>query len=216
MLNLNDSSRFNIKASFVIPLSFLCCSLVMDSVANADCKVHEFGTSLFKDKKWIVESRGDRWKVKAPHFYKNLRLGVAFGFSSVRAKADLYIYDAGISNINEIDLEQQLRQAVSDIVHRYQRYDPDAELYELAYPKSMYSHISFINDALAIFVSKPSTDEVTFVSMGVANGCFHKVRYTQAVASDKKLSEKRVEGAFGISRFLNSLHFFLWDSGYFR
>ena len=135
MLNLNDNSRFNIKALFVIPLSFLCCSLVMHPVVNADCKVLDIGTSLFKDTKWIVESRGDRWKVKAPHFYKNLRLGVSFGFSSVRAKADLYIYDAGISNINEIDLEQQLRQAVSDIVHGYQRYDPDAELYELAYQK---------------------------------------------------------------------------------
>ena len=118
MLNLNDNSRFNIKALFVIPLSFLCCSLVMHSVANADCKVLEIGTSLFKDKKWIVESGGDRWKVKDPHFFKDQRGGVAFGFSSVRAKADLYIYDAGISNIGKMDLEQELRNAVLDIVYR--------------------------------------------------------------------------------------------------
>lgn len=172
--------------------------------AYAICKVPSF--EKFANEKWTVDQ---------PHFYDDSDLGYSFKFNAHEATGDLYVYDLGISSDIEKDWEQQFKQAVSNIFYRYKKLEPDAKLSDpMLIPNQLFSHLKLINIAAFIVVSKKPTYAISIVSMGLGNGCFHKFRYTQLIASSEKSDV--AEGLRGFAEIANSIHIALLNTNYLQ
>ena len=150
--------------------------MVFSSPSFAGCKVPSF--EKFTNAKWTVDK---------PYYFEDSGLGFSFQFDSPKATGNLYVYDLGISRDLEKDWKQQFKQSISDIYYHYEKEVPDAKLSNpRLVPDKLVSHLKLINVAAFIVVSKKPVEQLTIVSMGMANGCFHKFRYTQTMVSSEK------------------------------
>ena len=82
-------------------------------------------------------------------------------------------------------------------------------------PDKLISHLKLINVAAFIVVSKKPVEQLTIVSMGMANGCFHKFRYTQMMVSSEK-TDVILDGLLGFSGITNSIHSALLFTNYLQ
>jgi hypothetical protein len=172
--------------------------------AYAICKVPSF--EKFTNEKWTVDQ---------PHYYDDSQFGFSFRFNTKEATGNLYVYDLGISSDAAKDWKRQFKQAVSDIFYRYEKQEPDAKLSDpMLVPNLLFSHLKLINEAAYIVVSRKPTYAISVVSMGMENGCFHKFRYTQLIASSDKSDV--VEGLRGFAEIANSIHIALINTDYLQ
>ena len=157
-----------------------------------------------------------KWNVDEPHYYDDSRLGFSFAFNAPLAKGTFYVYDLGISSDLENHWKEQFRKAVSDIFYRYEKQEPDAKLSNpIPVPNRLISHIKFINDAAFIVVlKKNTTNDMTIVSIGMINGCFHKFRYTQLISSSAKSDV--AGGLMGFAEIVNSIQDALLKTDYLQ
>ena len=180
-------------------------SVMLSTVSFAGCKVPSF-------KKFT----NAEWTVGEPYYYEDSGLGFSFKFNSPNATGDLYVYDLGISSDLEKDWKQQFKQSISDIFYRYQKQAPDAELSSpRRVPDSIFSHLKLVDAAAFMVISKEPMEQLAIVTMGMANGCFHKFRYTRTTESFEK-SEIIQEGLLDFSGIINSIHSALLYTDYLQ
>ncbi len=189
----------------LLVLSILIFSVMSSSISFASCKVPSFKN--FANAEWTVEK---------PYYYEDSGLGFSFQFNSPKATGTLYVYDLGKDSVLEKDWKQQFKNSISDIFYHYQKQIPDAELSNpRQVSKQLISHLKLINAAAFIVVSKKPMEQLTVVSMGIANGCFHKFRYTRTTVSSEN-PEVIGGGLLGFSEIINSIHSALLYTDYLQ
>jgi len=159
---------------------------------------------------------GGNWDVKKVHYFKNPDLGFSIEFDRIAATANLYIYDLGISKIELKDLDQQLRQSISEAFYSFGKHSPDASLSEpMLVPKISFSHLdNLIDNAVYVVVSNGPITGLTIISMGFDGRCFQKIRFTAKIPSTDK--KDVVGGLMVFFKFVNALYIRLFDVGYYK
>jgi hypothetical protein len=200
--NINREISNMKKPTILLALIF---SVMFSSISFAGCKVPSFKNFT-----------NDEWTVDEPYYYEDSGLGFSFKFNSLNATGDLYVYDLGVSGDLEKDWGQQFKQSISDIFYRYQKKIPDAKLSDpMLVPDSIFSHLKLVNVAAFMVVSKEPMEQLAIVTMGMANGCFHKFRYTRTTESSEN-SEIIQDGLLDFSGILNSIHSALLYTDYLQ
>ncbi|MEM9635329.1 MAG: hypothetical protein AAGA50_28655 [Pseudomonadota bacterium] len=184
--------------------ALLLSVLVSALPAIAECKVPNFESF-----------EHERWKAGDPLHYDDAKYGFAIPFHARHAKGTFYVYDFDISDPKPRDAEEQLSRAVYEVDYMTQKFSLETKLSDpYLVPREHYEGTGIADNAVYFVTSNEAAHTVTIASIGVLHGCFHKIRYTQPVASDNP--EDVLVGLIGFSALTSSMQDALSKTGYLQ
>lgn len=154
---------------------FLFCFLAvcLPVSVQAECRLPDF--KAFESTQWEL---GDLLT------YPDKKYGVAYPFAAAGAKGTFYVYDFDVAEPGQAAAKEQLSRAVQEIYQFFRETDPHSELSSpYLVPAVFHTNSRLVDKAVYYTLSSIDGFAVTIVSVRLLNGCFHKMRYTQAVKS---------------------------------
>jgi hypothetical protein len=204
-------------------LSILSC---LPSVALGVCKSPSIDNSFLNSYK----SENTVWKIHDTYFFDDTKYGLSINFETRDITVDLFIYDLGITKIDEQMVEEELRRSVQQMLDYLAKQDPNVvNSRPRLLTKEYFSEKekNLVKNAVFVFSTSEKYRDLGFVSivsMGFDGKCFQKIRFTHGFplgatpedSFEKLLEHEDVEFAIvAFIWFVIGLNKELLDSGYY-
>ena len=157
-------------------MAWLIFSIALSARVLADCPTPRLSEMFLNN--FAVGGKG--WTLHAPHYYEDERLGVSIKIESSHTTIDYFVYDLGLAEITNRDVQNQFENSIREMYQFYSTFEKSAVLsdpflinpYEPSWKK-------LVDRGAFIIASKPEVNELSVVSLGFDGRCFQKLRYTK-------------------------------------